>query len=150
MSKSSDSKDLERKLKEVLKGIPQEYKDRGFSHIAVVAKALKGKNPQEDLKKLNSYYNSLNGAVSEIVNGIHENIKIFNINSIVNYSGFNKSIKNFSDILNNLENSQKKIKILENDIDRSKELLASRANDLAQLYANYLQHTEFLNILNQV
>jgi exocyst complex component 4 len=68
----------------------------------------------------------------------------------VNYGGFNKSIKNFSDILNNLESSQKKIKSLEDDIDRCKELLASRANDLAQLYANYLQHTEFLNILNQV
>ncbi|KAL0486151.1 exocyst complex component [Acrasis kona] len=135
-SKSQEDKELEKQLKDVLKKIPQEYKDRGFSHIAVVAKALKGKSPQDDLKKLNQYYNSLNGAVSDIVN--------------VNYSGFNKSIKNFSDILNNLEGSQKKIKTLEGDIDRCKELLASRANDLAQLYANYLQHTEFLNILNQV
>lgn len=129
-------KDLERTIKEVLKEIPQDYRDKNFSHIAIVANALKRDRPEHVLKRLDEYYTNLNEAVTDIVD--------------VNFHSFNQSIKNFSDILNNLNQSQKKIESLEKDIEDCKDLLTSRATDLKQLYENYLQHTEFLNILKQV
>jgi predicted transcriptional regulator with HTH domain len=76
MSKSADDTELARKLKKVLNEVPQVYHDRSFSHIAAVAKALK-KDPSNYLKELNSYYNTLNGAVSEIVNGILFIVRLF-------------------------------------------------------------------------
>lgn len=74
-SSSSDynrkqQQELERSLRDVLKSIPVEYKDsKQFSHIAVVARALKKARPQDDLQELNRHFESLNDAVSDIVDG---------------------------------------------------------------------------------
>jgi len=69
---------------------------------------------------------------------------------VVNYKGFNKSIRNFSDILHNLNSANEQVTKLSSDISSCQELLASRSDDLAQLYSTYLQHSEFLKILNLV
>jgi hypothetical protein len=58
------------KLRDVLRQIPPEYKDKSFSHIAVVARSLKKQRPQDDLQELNKAYDELSTAVSDIVDGM--------------------------------------------------------------------------------
>ncbi|EFC43328.1 predicted protein [Naegleria gruberi] len=67
-----------------------------------------------------------------------------------NYEEFNKSIRNFSDILQELNGSQQKIQKLRDNVKKTKVCLKSHATDLSTLYTNYLQHSEYLRILNIV
>jgi len=69
------SRELATKIATVVKGIPYEFRDfKSFSHIAVVARALKKSSkkadgPLEYLTELEQYYERLYDAVGSIVDG---------------------------------------------------------------------------------
>jgi hypothetical protein len=112
---SSSQKELEETLKESLQPsqVPSEFLSEKFSHIAIVAKALKKSNPQQDLKELQDVSEKLEKSVNKVVD--------------VYYAPFNKTIKHFSEILTNLEDSKGEIKGLLVDIDTNVELLSSKS-----------------------
>jgi hypothetical protein len=139
--------ELEQFLEQTLAIIPNEYKDEQFSHINIVARSLKNvkKNPQEDLDQLIKYDDKLRMAGDKIV--------------ARHYKAFNKTIKSFSDICIQLEESQGEIEILSKELASVKEELTSRSEgfskiinsiDISELYSTYLEQNEFLNILNLV
>ncbi|KAL9652321.1 hypothetical protein ABK040_011978 [Willaertia magna] len=129
--------ELEQELMEVINNIPEDFVNyEAKSHVTIVAESLNNNSYSSDLETLTEYYNDVNGALSKIVS--------------FSYESFNKSIKNFSDMLVDLHASQSKIHILNESIKNSKQCLRNRINDLSTLYTNYLQHTEYLRILNLV
>ena len=71
------SRELATKIATVVKGIPYEFRDfKSFSHIAVVARALKKSSkkadgPLEYLTELEQYYERLYDAVGSIVDGTY-------------------------------------------------------------------------------
>lgn len=131
--------ELEKTIEEALSGIPKEYQEESFNHIAIVARALKSntkRNPQEDLKQLQEYNQKLEKATKMIVE--------------FNYKAFNKSIRNFSDIIIQLKNAHDNVKYLMKELTEVKEQMTSRSDDLSDLYSTHLEQKEFLEILKSI
>lgn len=75
-NKNQKARELDKTVQQVIKQIPIEYRDKNFSHIARVARALKKLNAgkttgsQDDMQELTTNYEKLNNTISEIVNGM--------------------------------------------------------------------------------
>lgn len=132
--KSNKNSDLIQLLQSSLKEIPSEYKKDSFSHIPIVAKSLSA--PQETLKNLERYIQTLQNAVDEITK--------------VHYREFNQSIRNFSKSLDYVNQSCERVDIMVQNLDECEKLLQTRVEDLSQLYTSYLQHSECVRILTMV
>ncbi|EFC37318.1 predicted protein [Naegleria gruberi] len=130
------SEDLKSSLDEIIDSIDAEYRVEDFSYIDAIARSLKNGTDKEDLRKLKDNKKFLDDAVKQIV--------------CVNYKGFNKSIRNFSDMLDLMEKGQSQVQNMIEKVRTTKELLALRSTDLISLYSSYLQQKEILDILDVV
>ncbi|KAL9647746.1 hypothetical protein ABK040_015234 [Willaertia magna] len=130
------SDELIHSLNKILNEISIDYRAKDFSYIDTIATSLSTKEPQKDLKRLKEAKIKLNDAIQQIV--------------CVNYKGFNKSIKNFSDMLELLNKSNKDIQIMITKIKTAKEMLILRNQDLINLYSSFIQQFELMEILNQI
>ena len=122
------SEDLKSSLDEIIDSIDAEYRVEDFSYIDAIARSLKNGTDKEDLRKLKDNKKFLDDAVKQIV--------------CVNYKGFNKSIRNFSDMLDLMEKGQSQVQNMIEKVRTTKELLALRSTDLISLYSSYLQQKE--------
>ncbi|KAG2391783.1 hypothetical protein C9374_013268 [Naegleria lovaniensis] len=132
--KLEEMKELESEVLNAIDSVPTLYSQLKTNHITIVAQSLIHGTHIDDLNELTEHYDTLSDALSKLV--------------AFNYQEFNKSIRNFSDILAELTESQKKIQQLRNEVRNTKSCLTSHAIDLSSLYTNYLQHSEYLRILN--
>src|SRR5690606_33426134 len=88
-------------------------------------------NRDKKLDELGEYYDSMEEAMSFIVDGDNQYFHLLIIYTfiiiIVYYGGFNKSIKNYSHILSNVAESQKRVGTLKKDLGKIKKYLTSRS-----------------------
>ncbi|KAF0980229.1 hypothetical protein FDP41_013443 [Naegleria fowleri] len=134
--KLEEMKELEEEVIHAMELVPTLYSQLKTNHITIVAQSLIHGTHIDDLNELTDHYENLSEALSKLV--------------AFNYQEFNKSIRNFSDILEELKESQSKIQQLRNEVRKTKSCLTSHAVDLSSLYTNFLQHSEYLRILNIV
>nr|CAG4709563.1 unnamed protein product [Naegleria fowleri] len=128
--------DLNESLEQILNETDPDYRVSDFSYIDVIARSLKNGTAQEDLRRLKENKQRLDDAVQQIV--------------CVNYKGFNKSIRNFSDMLELMERGRTQVGQMMQKVKTAKELLSLRTQDLISLYSSYLQQKEILDILTAV
>jgi len=120
--------DLKDSLKQVLNETETEYRVEGFSYVEVLVHSLKNGTEQNDLNRLRERKVQLDDAVQQIVS--------------VNYRGLNKTIRNFSDMLELMEKGKKQVGEMMTKVKTAKELLSLRSHDLVSLYSSYLQQKE--------
>ncbi|CAH1761821.1 7912_t:CDS:10 [Entrophospora sp. SA101] len=74
------------------------------------------------------------------------------LQAIVNeyYQGFNSSIGTFGGVINNISDSQERVKEMKSNLKASKEILLSKRSDLLQLWFRSQQYKEMIRILDLI
>jgi exocyst complex component 4 len=130
--------DVFAKVERDLKGIPEEYcREEGFNSLEAIGKVI----TSDDL--LLSTQSELEQQAQTLDQDMDMIVSLF-------YSGFTKSFKNFSDILDLMEDSKIKVQLLNNRVEMIRSNLLVRTLDVQNLRTRNVQLSEMLRVVKKI